>query len=86
MRGNGALEEGQITDATIEKVKKLNEIAQQRGQNLAQMALAWILKDPRITSVLIGVSKPAQVLDSIQCLKNYQFSEDELAQIESILK
>ncbi len=86
MRGNGALEEGQITEATIEKVKKLNEIAQERGQNLAQMALAWILKDPRITSVLIGVSKPAQVLDSIQCLKNYQFSEEELERIENILK
>jgi aryl-alcohol dehydrogenase-like predicted oxidoreductase len=56
--GNGAMEENMITSEKIEKVRKLNVIAQQRGQSLAQMALAWIIKDPRVTSVLIGVSKP----------------------------
>lgn len=85
-RGNGAIEENQITEANINKVRLLNEIAKERGQNLAQMALAWILKDPVITSVLIGVSKPEQVTDSIQCIKNYQFSADELYRIETILK
>jgi L-glyceraldehyde 3-phosphate reductase len=49
------------------------------------MALAWILKDPRITSVLLGASKPAQVLDSIGCLANYSFSDEELSKINSML-
>jgi L-glyceraldehyde 3-phosphate reductase len=84
--GNGAMEEGQITDANIAKVKLLNELAQERGQSLAQMALAWVIKDPRITTVLIGVSKPEQVTDSIRCLENYSFSGEELDRIESILK
>lgn len=85
-RGNGAIEEDQVTDEKIGKVRALNQLAEQRGQNLAQMALAWILKDPRISSVLIGVSKPEQVLDSIACLKNYSFSSDELNRINEILK
>ncbi len=85
-RGNGAIEENQITEANISRVRLLNELAIERGQNLAQMALAWILKNPAITSVLIGVSKPEQVTDSIQCIKNYQFSADELYRIETILK
>ena len=84
-RGNGAVDEDAITDEKINKVKLLNNIAEERGQNLAQMALAWILKDPRVSSVLIGASKPEQVLDSIKCLENYQFSAEELARIESIL-
>ncbi len=84
-RGNGAVDEDAITDEKINKVKLLNNIAEERGQNLAQMALAWILKDPRVTSVLIGASKPEQVLDSVKCLENYQFSTEELARINSIL-
>ncbi|HMH34669.1 MAG TPA: L-glyceraldehyde 3-phosphate reductase [Puia sp.] len=84
-RGNGAIEEDAITDDKIAKVKKLNELALKRGQDLAQMALSWILKDDRITSVLIGVSKPEQVTDSIKCLENISFSTDELKAINSIL-
>jgi L-glyceraldehyde 3-phosphate reductase len=84
-RGNGAIEEDAITDEKIAKVIRLNEIALNRGQNLAQMALSWILKDNRITSVLIGVSKPEQVTDSIRCLENISFSPDELNTINSIL-
>lgn len=84
-RGNGAMEENAITPEKIEKVKKLNEIAISRGQNLAQMALSWILKDDRITSVLIGVSKPEQVTDSINCLANTSFSAEELLSIKNIL-
>ena len=84
-RGNGAIEENQITEDNINRVRQLNEIAEERGQPLAQMALAWILKDPRITSVLIGVSRPEQVTDSIQCIKNYHFSNEELSRIENIL-
>jgi Predicted oxidoreductases (related to aryl-alcohol dehydrogenases) len=85
-RGNGALEADAITKENIEKVSKLNKLAEQRGQSLAQMALSWVLKDKRITSVIIGASKSAQVTDSIGCLKNQEFSKDELKQIDSILK
>ena len=67
------------------KVIMLSEIAVKRGQDLAQMALSWILKDDRITSVLIGVSKPEQLTDSLQCLNNVLFSEEELKKINSIL-
>jgi L-glyceraldehyde 3-phosphate reductase len=85
-RGNGAIDEDQISDDKINKVRQLNVLAEERGQNLAQMALAWILKDPRITSVLIGVSKPEQVLDSIRCLENYSFTREELDRIDAVLK
>ncbi|MBL7856816.1 MAG: L-glyceraldehyde 3-phosphate reductase [Cyclobacteriaceae bacterium] len=84
-RGNGAIDEGQISEDKINKVRALNVMAEARGQNLAQMALAWILKDKQITSVLIGASRPEQVLDSIGCLKNYSFTTDELKKIDSIL-
>ena len=85
-RGNGAIEEGQISESTINKVRQLNEIALSRGQELAQMALSWILKDKRITSVLIGASKPAQVTNSIRCLENINFTNEELYRINEILK
>jgi L-glyceraldehyde 3-phosphate reductase len=85
-RGNGAIEEDQISEDNISKARQLNVLAEERGQNLAQMALAWILKDQRVTSVLIGASKPEQVLDSIRCIDNYAFSGEELNRIEAILK
>ena len=85
-RGNGAIDEEQVTEEKIGKIRQLNAVAEERGQNLAQMALAWLLKDKRISSVLIGASKPEQVLDSIACLKNYTFTNEELAKINSILK
>ena len=85
-RGNGAIDEDQVSHEKINKVLQLNILAEERGQNLAQMALAWILKDQRISSVLIGVSKPEQILDSIGCLKNYSFSSEELERINTILK
>ena len=84
-RGNGAIEENAVSESSINKVRQLNILAEERGQNLAQMALAWLLKDNRITSVLIGVSKPEQVLDSIGCLNNYSFTTDELSRIDKIL-
>jgi L-glyceraldehyde 3-phosphate reductase len=75
-----------ITEEVITKVHALNAIARQRNQSLAQMALAWILKDHRITSVLIGASKVAQIEENIQTLKNLAFSQDELNKIEAILQ
>jgi L-glyceraldehyde 3-phosphate reductase len=85
-RGNGAIEARNITEEVIEKVKKLNRVAEEREQSLAQMALAWILKDKRITSVLVGASKPEQVLDSVQALKNLTFRDTELARIKEIIQ
>ena len=85
-RGNGAIDEDQVSDDKIKKAGQLNVLAEKRGQNLAQMALAWILKDKRVTSVLIGASRPEQVLDSIRCLDNYSFSSEELKMINDILK
>lgn len=84
-RGNGALDASVINDGLILKVQQLNGLAEERGQTLAQMALAWVLKDKRITSAIIGASKPEQVLDSAQSLRNYNFSEDELRKIDEIL-
>lgn len=83
---SGFLQEGDVTPERIEKVKKLNVLAQQRGQSLAQMALAWILKDKRITTVLIGASSVAQLDNNLDTLKNTAFSKEELDAIEAILK
>jgi len=83
---NGAIGESQITDAVIHKVKQLNELAIARNQSLAQMSLAWVLKDERITSAILGASKPQQVTDAIEAIKNYHFSNEELNKIEFILK
>jgi L-glyceraldehyde 3-phosphate reductase len=85
-RGNGAIEESAITPEKIAKVVQLNKIAQRRGQSLAQLALAWVLRHEIVTSVLIGVSKPEQLTDSIACLDNLGFTESELKEIDVILK
>lgn len=82
---NGAIQQEQISKETLEKVERLNELAITRGQSLAQMSLAWVLKDPRITSVIVGASKPAQILDSVRCLAKAKFSSVELDAIEGIL-
>lgn len=83
--GSKFLNESQLTDEKMEKVRRLNAIAQQRGQKLAQMALRWVLRDPRITSVLIGASKTAQIDDALQMLSQAPLRDDELAAIESAL-
>lgn len=74
-----------IRPEVVKKVKKLNDIAQRRGQKLAQMALSWILKDSRVTSVLIGASKPWQVVDAIQSTGKTDFDKQELALIDEVL-
>ncbi|NLR77045.1 L-glyceraldehyde 3-phosphate reductase [Chitinophaga eiseniae] len=83
---SGFLQENDITPEKVEKVKKLHALAQQRGQSLAQMALAWILKDKRITTVLIGASSVVQLDDNLDTLKNTSFNKEELDTIETILK
>ena len=79
------LKEEAVTEEKLAKIKALNELAARRGQSLAQMALAWILRDGDITSVLIGASKPSQILDNIGMLKNTEFSEEERKKIDEIL-
>lgn len=81
----GFLQKGQLTDERLSQIRDLNKLALERGQSLAQMALAWLLKDERITSVLIGASRPAQLSDSLKALDNIVFSAEELARIEEIL-
>jgi L-glyceraldehyde 3-phosphate reductase len=85
-KATGFLKESEVTAEKLDKVQRLNELAIKRDQTLAQMALAWILRDKRITSVLIGVSRPEQVTDSLQCFRNTWFSGEELALIEDILR
>ncbi len=80
------LKPDQINNEILLKVEKLNEIAKNREQSMAQMAIAWLLKDKRITSVLVGASSSKQLLDSIGALVNLEFSNDELKQIDRILK
>ena len=85
-KSTGFLQKDQVTDAVISKVKKLNEIAKKREQSLAQMAIAWLLKDSRVTSVLVGVSSENQLLDNLKSLNNLAFSTSELTEIEAIIK
>jgi len=79
------LNENHLTPERLDKIKRLNKVAEDRNQKLAHMALSWILKDDRITSVLIGASKPEQILDSLKALKNTTFSKEELDKINNIL-
>lgn len=79
------LKETDITPAKIEKIKRLNELAKERGQSLAQMALTWILRDGEVTSVLIGASKPSQIIENTRILEQPKLTAEELTIIEKIL-
>lgn len=85
-KAHGFLKPAQITDDKLDKVKKLNALAQKRGQTLAQTALAWVLRHEEMTSVLIGASKVSQIEDAVGMLSKLEFSAGELQEIESILK
>ena len=78
------LSESQINEETIGRIRRLNEIAANRGQTLAEMALAWILRDGVVTSVLIGASRPAQILDNIKAISNTEFSKEEKRAIDEV--
>jgi L-glyceraldehyde 3-phosphate reductase len=80
----GFLRPQHVTEEKLEKVRALNAMAEQRGQTLAQMALSWVLRHPGMTSVLIGASRPQQIVDCVGCLNNLEFSPDELAKIDAI--
>lgn len=76
------LKEELLTGERLEQIRALNELADERGQSLAQMALAWVLRDGIVTSVLIGASRPEQILDNLGALKNTGFSDEELQKID----
>lgn len=80
------LKESDITPERIEKVKKLSKIAKSRGQTISELALSWILRNKVVCSVIVGASKPSQIEDNVACIKNLEFSEGELKEIDNILK
>ncbi|MDM5339567.1 L-glyceraldehyde 3-phosphate reductase [Fictibacillus enclensis] len=84
-KSTGALDENSVTPEVIEKVKRLNDIAANRGQSLPQMALAWVLRGGKVTSALIGASKVSQIEDNVKALDNLDFSDEELQRIDDIL-
>ena len=85
-KAHGFLKASQITEETLDKITRLNEIAKQRNQSLAQMALTWLLKDKRITTVLIGASSVEQLDNNIDAMNNLDYTNDELSAIEAILR
>ena len=80
--GGGSLLPGHLSEANLTHVRALNEIARRRGQSLAQLALAWTLRDSRVTSALIGASRPEQIIENVGALDNLSFSAEELAEID----
>ncbi|WP_033826954.1 L-glyceraldehyde 3-phosphate reductase [Bacillus andreraoultii] len=84
-KSHGFLKEKDVNEQVIEQVQKLNVMAQERGQSLAQMALAWVLRDGRMTSVLVGASKVKQIEDNVKTIENLDFTNEELEKIEQIL-
>ena len=83
---DSSLEESHLSEQNLQNIRSLNEIAQARGQTLAQMALAWALRDQRVTSVLFGASSPEQVQENVDALDNLEFSEEELVQINQFAR
>ena len=73
-----------LTDAMLTRIRGLNDLARRRGQTLAEMALAWLLSDKRVTSVIIGASSTAQIGDNLRALENGAFSDEELAEIDAL--
>lgn len=85
-KSHGFLQTDQITSEKIAKVKALDEIAKERGQKMSQLALSWVLRDKRVTSVIIGASKVSQIDDAVGIVDHLDFKEDHLERIEKILR
>lgn len=83
---DSSLDEDMLSEENLENIQALNRIAQERNQTLAQMALAWVMRDPQVVSVLVGASRPEQVQENVQALDNLEFSESELARIDQFAK
>ena len=73
-----------VSEERLSQIRKLNDIAVRRGQTLAEMALAWLMSKDAVTSVLIGASRPSQILDNIKAMDNTDFTDDELNEIDKI--
>jgi L-glyceraldehyde 3-phosphate reductase len=84
--GGDTLATSDLSEENLERVRALNEIARTRGQSLAQMAIAWVLRDPRVTSALIGASRPQQIRDNVAALERPDFTDEELAKIDRYAK
>jgi len=84
-RDDSYLSKGQVTDEVVATVRRLNEVAAARGQTMAQLAIAWVLRQPGVTSALIGASGPAQIEDAVAALDNLDLSDDELTAVDEIL-
>jgi L-glyceraldehyde 3-phosphate reductase len=84
--GGDSLERAHLSENSLTRVRALNSLAKARGQSLAQMALAWVLRDPRMTSTLVGASNPAQIRENVDALRNLAFSPEELASIDRIVR
>ncbi|MDV2459918.1 L-glyceraldehyde 3-phosphate reductase [Elizabethkingia anophelis] len=85
-KSHGFLQKNDITEEKLQQITALNNLAQEREQTLAQMAIAWLLKDKRVTSVLVGASSVEQLQQNLESINNLDFSQNELQQIEEILK
>ena len=85
-KSHGFLKPERLTDDALTKIRSLNDLAQKRGQTLAQMALAWVLRHSAVTTALMGASRPEQIEDSVGVINNLDFSSEELATIETILE
>ena len=77
---------GMLTEDMVKRLNALNEIAKERGQSLSQMAVAWLLNDPAVATVLCGASRPEQIINNVGALKKLDFSEDELNRISELIK
>jgi len=75
----------QLNEAMVAKLNKLNAIAERRGQKLSQLALSWVLHNPAVATVLIGASRPEQIVENAACINNLEFTTEELAEIEAVL-
>jgi L-glyceraldehyde 3-phosphate reductase len=84
--GGDTLKTDHLSETNLANVRALNDIAKARGQTLAQMALAWVLKDPRVTTTLIGASTPEQLKENVGAIENIHFSADELSSIDQYAK
>ena len=83
-RQRGSLSPAMLTEETLAKIHGLHQVAARRGQSLAQMALAWVLRDPRVTSALIGVSSVRQLEENLAALERLDFTESELAEVDRL--
>ncbi|MDR2508519.1 MAG: L-glyceraldehyde 3-phosphate reductase [Candidatus Ancillula sp.] len=84
-KDSGFLSKDAVSEQKVRQIRALNDVAAARGQSLSQMALAWVLRDERVTSALIGASRPEQIVQNVQALENLEFSPEELTKIDSIL-